>query len=265
MEIFMSLHNVRERRGPFLLISSSEGPELSLNERDLEQVLNVMTKSFNERREFQNYLTTSNPQKTLSLKEWNWQLVNPRYKYLIKQALFITASAMGAVALPWKLPRIYGVTVLTAVVYGVINNLFACRVCPEFFTVGQIYDGQRLHHRLVKTLDPNVNALAWGTVASSTFAAIGGTFLSVGASVFEADEKLVIISIVCYAALTWVVADLSSRLEKARLERNTTEIYPGVPMDYQARWHANTVRNSIGYVALISGAIAMCIIMTKII
>ena len=64
----MSLHNVRERRGPFLLISSSEGPELSLNERDLEQVLNVMTKSFNEHREFQNYLTTSNPQKTLSLK-----------------------------------------------------------------------------------------------------------------------------------------------------------------------------------------------------
>lgn len=247
---------------------STTSTEFTFNKEEFDQFIERIRSLINENRDYQNdsidTSTASHHRQVLGLKEWNWNLINPRYKYLIKKAMFITASAIGAAAMPWKLPRIWGATVLTAVAYGIINDLFACRVCPEYFTIGHFFDGERTQNRLVKTLDPNVNALAWGMVATSTLAALGGTVLSVGASLSGADEKAVIISMVCYTALALVVADLSSRFEKARLERNPNKIYFDVPDQFQSRWHANNVRNSIGYMALIAGAIAMCIIMSKI-
>lgn len=197
----------------------------------------------------------------LKLSEWNWNLVNPRHKYAIKQAIFITLSAMAATATPWKIARVWGAVVLSAVGYGIINDLFACRVCPEYFTVGHVYDGQRTRWRLVNTLDPNVNAVAWGMVATSTLAALGGAIVSFGAFMSGASEKAVIISMLVHTALTLVIADVGSRIEKGRIEKKPSKIYFDVPDQLQSRWHANNVRNSIGYISLIAGVIAISVLM----
>lgn len=199
----------------------------------------------------------------LKLSEWKWSLINPRYQYLIKGAVIITLSAIGAVAMPWKLPRVWGATVLTAVAYGIINDLFACRVCPEYFTVGHVFDGRETRGRLVKTLDPNINAVAWGMVATSPLAALGGTVLSVGACISGLDEKKIMISFICTAALTLLIADLGSRIERRALEKEPRTIYLDVPNQFQPRWHANNTRNMIGYFSLTISVIAISILMGK--
>ncbi len=201
------------------------------------------------------------PSHTLRLSEWNRDLINPRYSHLIRPAAAITISAIGAIAMPWKSSRVWGATVLVAVGYGIINDLFACRVCPEYFTVRHIYDGQNTENRLVKTLDPNVNALAWGVVATTRIAAYGGVVLAVGASISGGDEKTIIVSMICLASIALVVADIVSRCEKSRVEAYRIKIYPNIPDQLQSSWYATETRNSMGNMSLQIGVVALSILM----
>lgn len=200
----------------------------------------------------------SNPtSRSISLREWNWDLINPRYRHLVANALKITGGAAIAMALPWTFSRVWGGTVLAGVAYGIANDLIACRVCPEYFTVGHIYDGEHTRARLVKTLDPNVNAVTWGMVATTPFTLVAGAALAFGATVRGAAQQTVLTSIAGIAAASFLVAEIGSRWARARLECSAQRIYPEVPDEFQSRWHANNVRNSIGYVALAVGTVVL--------
>jgi hypothetical protein len=93
---------------------------------------------------------------------------------LVYTAATATGLAIGAVLAPWEAVRIIGLTVLTGVGYGIANDMVACRDCIEYFTVGHIYDGTAFRNRALKTLDPNLNAIAWGAIATWHVCAIGG-------------------------------------------------------------------------------------------
>ena len=59
---------------------------------------------------------------------------------LVNSAVGATASAIAAVLSPNEAVRIIGTTVLTGVSYGIANDMFACRDCIEYFTVGHFYE-----------------------------------------------------------------------------------------------------------------------------
>ncbi len=56
--------------------------------------------------------------------------------------------------------------------------MVACRDCIEYFTVYHIYRGKDLSFRPLKTLDPNLNAIAWGMIATWHVCAVAGTVLA---------------------------------------------------------------------------------------
>lgn len=105
-------------------------------------------------------------------------LVNQRYRSLVYTAAAATGLAIAAVRAPWEAVRIIGTTVLTGIGYGVVNDMIACRDCIEYFTVGHGYDGKNLGYRALNTLDPSLNALAWGTMATWPVCTIAGVFFA---------------------------------------------------------------------------------------
>ena len=54
--------------------------------------------------------------------------------------------------------RIVALSVLAAVLYGIIHNQITARICVEYFTVG--------HARLIESESPTVLGLFWGVVAT---------------------------------------------------------------------------------------------------
>lgn len=93
-------------------------------------------------------------------------LVNPKFRNMVGLATIATGAAIAAVLSPWEPAKIAGTTVLTGVTYGIANDMIACRDCIEYFTAGHFYDGKNLKNRPLLTLNPNLNALVWGAVAT---------------------------------------------------------------------------------------------------
>lgn len=106
-------------------------------------------------------------------------MITERYRLNVYVAAAATAAAVTAVTLSKsESTRIIGTMVLTGVGYGIANDMFACRDCIEYFTVGHKWDGQKLEKRLIQTLDPTLNAVAWGAVATWNESAIAGVALA---------------------------------------------------------------------------------------
>ena len=183
------------------------------------------------------------------------ELVNPRYMGSIDQSLQIMTVAIVASFLPWQVVRMWGRFVLLLIAYGIVNDLFACRVCPEYFTVGHFYDGQNLGHRLIKTMDPTLTALVWGLVVTATLGGLGSIPLAFKYSGSRFNETFVMECAFMYLFAVLAFADIASQIIKTYVEH-----YHGVPNNFQAGWHATNVRNSMGYIGLIGGGlVALCL------
>lgn len=112
------------------------------------------------------------------------QLINPKYASQIYTALAATGTA--AIGLCIGRPesvKIAALTVLTGVSYGITNDMIACRDCIEYFTVGHVYDGLHLRRRPLLTLNPTLNALVWGMLATWHVSTIAGCALATVARV----------------------------------------------------------------------------------
>ena len=188
------------------------------------------------------------------------ELINPHYKGSIDQSLQIMIVAIIASFLPWQPVRMWGRFVLLLITYGIVNDLFACRACPEYFTVGHFYDGHNLGHRLLKTMDPTLTALVWGLVVTATLGCVGSIPLAFKYSGSRFNETFVMKCAFMYLFIVLALADIVSRTTKIYLEYSPTNIYMGVPANLQAGWHATNVRNSMGYIGLIGGGLIALIL-----
>lgn len=192
-------------------------------------------------------------------------IINPRYKPLVNTALVATGLALGAVFAPWEAVKIVGLTVLTGVSYGIANDMVACRDCIEYFTVGHRYDGKELRNRPLKTLNPNLNAIAWGMIATWHVCAIAGSVLALiaRAPIPGLVLKVSAVQLAPYlaigAALTIILAHVNSRLAQKEMTKNPHSKYWDVPLDLQAGWEACNTRNTTGYAAISLGGIALSI------
>ena len=189
-------------------------------------------------------------------------LVNQRYRPLVHVAAAATGLAIAAVIAPWEAVRIVGMTVLTGVGYGVANDMVACRDCIEYFTVGHFYDEQNLRYRPLNTLNPSLNALAWGAIATWHVCAIAGAFFALLARtpLPGLALKITAVQLAPYlaigAAVALLVSHVRSRMAQKEMADNPHHKYFGVPLELQSGWEACNTRNMTGYASIgIGGAI----------
>ncbi len=190
------------------------------------------------------------------------RIINPKYRLIVGAAIAGTGLATAAVLAPWEAVRIIGMTVLTGVGYGVANDMIACRDCIEYFTVGHVYDGRRFEKRPLNTLNPNLNALVWGAIATWHVCAVAGTFFALVARVpFPGMAlKVTAAQLAPYLAISAGIALLVSHARSRSAQKVATDRfeykYSGVPMYLQSGWEACSVRNRTGYASIgIGGAI----------
>lgn len=196
-----------------------------------------------------------------------FDLVNPQYKPLVYAAATATSLAIGALLAPWEAVRIIGLTVLTGVGYGIANDMVACRDCIEYFTVGHLYDGRELRNRPLQTLDPTLNAIAWGAIATWHVCAIAGSILAfiarapIGGLVVKITAAQLAPYLAIGAAVTLLVSHILSRHAQKEMAADPHFKYLGVPLRLQAGWEACNIRNTAGYCAIGLGGLALSITM----
>jgi hypothetical protein len=192
-------------------------------------------------------------------------LINPTYSYLVHTAFAATALAILAVCNPhWETIRLIGMTVLTGVSYGIVNDMIACRDCIEYFTVGYVYDGRNLKNRLLNTLNPTLNALVWGAVATWYPSFIAGIYLGLltkmpfPGSIVKISAKRLAPYLAFSAQLALVISHIASRLAQSSMPLNYVK-YEGVPVELQSSWEACNIRNMLGYRLLMMGSCILAI------
>lgn len=194
-------------------------------------------------------------------------LINQKYEPLVNTAAVATGLAVAAVLAPWEAMRIIGMTVLTGVGYGVANDMIACRDCIEYFTVGHFYDGKKLENRPLNTLDPTLNALAWGTIATWHVCAIAGAFFALLARTPLPGLALKITAaqlapyLAIGAAVAFIVSHVRSRLAQEEMTNSPRVKYFGVPREFQPGWEACNIRNMTGYASIGIGGTILSVAM----
>ncbi len=189
-------------------------------------------------------------------------LINPRYRTVIRIAVAGVAIAAGMACLPFQWARIIGMTTLVGVLYGILNDCIACRVCIEYFTIGHVWDGKNLERRALLTLNPWLTALACGTYGSWHVSALGGIVLSVACCVplpgasRSVDTGRVLMLLAAGAAAGLVAGEGASRY--AQIVTKMSPPAPGVifgtvPPEMLGKWRACSARNSVGYIVALVG------------
>ena len=186
-------------------------------------------------------------------------LVNPRYQSLVNYAVGATGLAFVAVLIPWETGRIIGMTVLNGAVYGICNDMIACRDCIQYFTVGHSYDGKKLQKRPLNTLNPNLNALVWGMIATWHVCVIAGAAFALLARIpFHGfARKITSAQLAPYlnisSAIALLVSHIRSRIAEKKMNARPYKKYACVPLNLQSGWEACNVRNTTGYAFISSG------------
>lgn len=194
-----------------------------------------------------------------------FQLINETHQQVLYAAMTATSLAAAALLAPIEAIRIIGMTVLTGVGYGIANDMIGCRDCIEYFTLGHFYDELNLENRPLNTLNPTLNAFAWGMIASWRVSLIAGAALALIArlSFFGLPLKITAVQLAPYlfigAALIIILAHVLSRWAASKMAEEPHLKYPGVPLDLQAGWEACVVRNTTGYAALGIGSTILSI------
>ncbi|CCB88493.1 unknown protein [Simkania negevensis Z] len=200
----------------------------------------------------------------------NQNFVNPEYKLIVYTACAATAFAGASLLAPWESVRMIGGTTLTGIFYATINDMVACRDCIEYFTFGHVWDGQKLDKRPIMTLDPNLNAIAWGMIASWHVSALAGVLFAAVARLPYAAVKLSTRQIAPYlvgsaiALCTFAhvtVRVLDSWLKELEKNGGLDKVWGDVPSDYKAKFMSVDVRNFVGFVGLGVLGIALSVLM----
>jgi hypothetical protein len=193
-------------------------------------------------------------------------MINPNYQQVVNFSLYATGIAAATLLTRCESIKIIGTTVLTAVSYGILNDMIACRDCIEYFTIGHRYDGRNLRYRPLNTLNPNLNALVWGAIATWHVSAIAGAVFAIFARMpfpklsvkITAAQLAPCLAIGAFSTL--IIAHVASRRAEQKMRSNPFMKYNAVPLAFQSGWEACNTRNSVGYLSLLRGGIALSVL-----
>lgn len=192
--------------------------------------------------------------------------------------IVVTVISLAAFIVPFFITFPYAWTVqtfalgvLTAVSYGIVNDMMAVRQSKHYFTEGHT----PFHLRLLSSDDPNANAIVWGIFATWGLGALAGILLAVSGTVTETvainPEYLApfaglgALGVCVYAhvkskemehAYTSDAAKnaLNAFYDKFEIEPQSSDFhrvyFRNVPDVERAGHHAVGTRNNIGYLAM---------------
>ncbi len=203
-------------------------------------------------------------------------LIHPNYRSEVALSIATTVAAGCALFSRYETAKIIGLTVLTAVGYGVLNNMVACRHCSEYFIVeDEPSKKDPMTARLVRSLSPSVNALIWAVWWWQRSCYFGACFAAAARipfskSVYQISARQLAPYMAACAAVTFVIANLKARNAQIALQDEIdvgdlmiSQKHPGVHKTLQAAWEACTVRTHMnrtgGYVASIVLIIGMVV------
>ena len=174
--------------------------------------------------------------------------------------------------------QIVALGVLTAVTYGIVNDLIACKKCIEYFTVGHT----QFHKRLIKSDNPTKNAIVWGIHATWKLGLIAGSGLAIAARItgLAAVTALHLTPFALALSIgTCLVAHYAAKGEEAKWSRpeKRAELnrlfnrilvpHPGyhlvdlrrVPENKRAAYEGVGTRNGYGYFLMLTGGASLFI------
>lgn len=152
---------------------------------------------------------------------------------------------------------------LSAAAYGIANNMIACRDCIEYFTADHKDHGRNLDHRLVRSLNPNLNAVVWGVVATWHVASVAGVILAITARTpmkwlpHKISNRQLLKFLVPGIVVALSFAHLASRRAQKCCPLQLELHFPAVSEGRRAGWAACSTRNLTGYLSLVFGGLAL--------
>jgi hypothetical protein len=126
-------------------------------------------------------------------------------------------------------------TIVSAVLYGIVHYQFTARICVEYFTVG--------HPPVFSTQSPTLLALGWGVIATWWVGLILGIPLAIAARVGARPQRSAISLIRPISVLLLVMAILAfvSSLIGYTLARNRSVVL----LEPLATWPASSVESCL--------------------
>lgn len=186
-------------------------------------------------------------------------------KEIVYPAITVTCLSALSLLSHREFFKITGTTILTGVFYGIINDMIACRDCIEYFTLGHMYDKQNLRNRPIKTLNPDLNAIVWGMIATWPATTIAGVLFATLSRIPIPKSSIKITSrqltpyLLTSSCLILSISHIYSRTAQKEMERNPFNKYDHVPIKFQSKWEACNIRNQTGYLLLGIGSIILSV------
>ncbi|MFA6118952.1 MAG: hypothetical protein WCT85_05915 [Parachlamydiales bacterium] len=183
-------------------------------------------------------------------------IINENYKKYIYEGLSTATLSAISLLFPFEALKIVGTTMLAGMGYGIVSNLVSSIRCPEYFTIDHKYHGKELQPRLVRSLNPLLNAVVWGSLTTMRVSFLAGTFFALLSRIPFAKLAIKISAAqlgFCFGAIA-VVAILYSQIKSKHAQNEMKDemtkkpyiAYEDVPVDLQHKWEGCYVRNKSG-------------------
>ena len=143
-------------------------------------------------------------------------------------------------------------SVLTGMIYGIVNNVVACQNCPEYFNFMPPVDPQYAFMRPLKTIKPIPNAVVWGIFKTWHLAAIAGGIFALASRIplgtsFKMTAKQLAPCMVIGSVFIFTIAHLKSKAEEYRLDLNNLQFHRPVVGYRTPKWDACEYRHETSY------------------
>ncbi len=146
---------------------------------------------------------------------------------IVYDSLGLTLLAAGAAFIPVPAIQMIALPIIMGSIYGTLNNQFTVRECPEYYTMGHLYDGTRLVRHAIKTNNLLIKPIVTGCYATTSVTKFAGVLLSVAArapytaAVLPVSLAGAMIGGTCVLAL--VAAHIFSNIKKNSFQQSLDE------------------------------------------
>jgi hypothetical protein len=190
--------------------------------------------------------------------------IHPEYRFVTYPSIAVTTLAAGSLFSSWEAIRIIALTILGGIGFSIANNWIAGKTCTHYYTIDNCYHSDSLDHRLIRSLDPKLNAVAWGIncwvfglAAGSLFALLAR--MPVSSNVLPMTFKQLAPHMGMGAIITFVVNSLFIQLILAMTKNPPQYTNKGVPEEFQTKWYACRVRHFVSYFTASGACISLAL------
>lgn len=179
---------------------------------------------------------------------------------LIAILMIILWSVLSPFTLPFVITGILSSLFYASVIYvcglgyGILNDMIACRTNIKYFIDGHNH-GQR--HGIINTKNPNVNAIAWGILATFVLSLVAAIIFGIVAAIcFFAGAPFSPFLLGIFPICIPIAVIFIDVISKRKLAKENSAIKNNSPPDVIAKskernaWYNNSYRNSLGYIIL---------------